>query len=61
MVMALDTLAAAFAEKGEFESARKWQEEAVKASGQEPAEVQAELKARIDLYKQNKPYREELK
>jgi tetratricopeptide (TPR) repeat protein len=57
----LDTLAAAFAEKGEFENARKWQEEAVKASVQEPPEVQAELKARIDLYKQNKPYREELK
>jgi tetratricopeptide (TPR) repeat protein len=57
----LDTLAAAFAEKGEFEKARKWQEEAVKAAGEEPPDVQADIKARIDLYKQNKPYREALK
>ena len=57
----LDTLAAAFAEKGQFDQALKWQEEAVKAAGQEPAEIQADLKSRIDLYKQNKPYREEQK
>ncbi len=57
----LDTLAAAFAEKGEFANAIKWQEEAVKASSQEPPEVQADIKTRIELYKQNKPYREEQK
>jgi tetratricopeptide (TPR) repeat protein len=57
----LDTLAAAFAEKGEFANALKWQEEAVKMASQEPPEVQADIKARIDLYKQNKPYREAFK
>jgi tetratricopeptide (TPR) repeat protein len=57
----LDTLAAAFAEKGEFDTAIKWQEEAAKAAAQEPPEVQADIKARIDLYKQKKPYREEQK
>ncbi len=54
----LDTLAAAFAEKGEFANALKWQEEAVKASSEEPDEVKADLKSRVELYKQNKPYRE---
>jgi tetratricopeptide (TPR) repeat protein len=54
----LDTLAAAFAEKGDFDSAIKWQEEAVKASGKEPPDIQADIKSRIDLYKQKKPYRE---
>jgi len=57
----LDTLAAAYAEKGEFENARKWQEAAVKAAGEETPDVQADIKSRVDLYKQNKPYREELK
>jgi tetratricopeptide (TPR) repeat protein len=57
----LDTLAAAFAEKGEFDKARQWQEAAIKAAGEEPPDVQEEIKARIDLYKQNKPYREVLK
>ena len=57
----LDTLAAALAEKGEFDTAIKWQEEAVKASGQETPEIQADIKSRIELYKQKKPYREEQK
>lgn len=57
----LDTLAAAFAEKGEFDNARKWQEAAVKAAGEEPPDVQADIKSRVDLYQQNKPYREVLK
>jgi tetratricopeptide (TPR) repeat protein len=54
----LDTLAAAFAEKGEFTDALKWQEEAVKAASKEPEEVQADIKSRVELYKQKKPYRE---
>jgi tetratricopeptide (TPR) repeat protein len=54
----LDTLAAAFAEKGEFANAVKWQEEAVKAAAEEPEEVQADIKSRVEIYKQNKPYRE---
>ena len=54
----LDTLAAAYAEKGEFSNAVKWQEEAIKAADKEPEEVQADIKSRVELYKQNKPYRE---
>jgi tetratricopeptide (TPR) repeat protein len=54
----LDTLAAAYAEKGEFANAIKWQEEAVKAADKEPEEVQADIKSRVEIYKQNKPYRE---
>lgn len=57
----LDTLAAAFAEKGEFDTAIKWQEEAVKAAAKETPETQADIKSRIELYKQKKPYREEQK
>ena len=54
----LDTLAAAFAEKGDFNDAVKWQEEAVKAADKEPEEIQADIRTRVDLYKQKKPYRE---
>lgn len=57
----LDTLAAAFAEKGEFDTAIKWQEEAVKAAEKETPETQTDIKSRIELYKQKKPYREEQK
>jgi serine/threonine-protein kinase len=57
----VDTLAAAHAEKGEFDDAVKWQKEAVSLAGQEPEELQAELKSRIDLYTGKKPYREEPK
>ena len=57
----LDTLAAAYAEKGEFGDALKWQEEAVKQAGEENAEMQADLKSRVELYRQKKPYREILK
>ena len=57
----LDTLATAFAEKGEFAQAVQWQEEAVKAAAQQPADVQADIQSRVQLYKQNKPYREPLK
>jgi len=54
----LDTLAAAFAEKGDFTEALKWQEKAVETVGDEPAAVQDEIKKRVDLYREKKPYRE---
>jgi len=57
----LDTLAAAYAEKGDFPNALKWQELAVKLSAQEPPEVQQDIKSRIALYEKKEPYREELK
>jgi tetratricopeptide (TPR) repeat protein len=57
----LDTLAAAYAEKGDFAAALKWQELAVKLSEKEPPEVQTDIKSRIALYTEKKPYREALK
>jgi tetratricopeptide (TPR) repeat protein len=57
-----DTLAAAYAERGDFESAVKWQTKALELkldvlSDKKPEE----LRARLELYKSGKPYREELK
>jgi serine/threonine-protein kinase len=52
----LDTLAAAHAELGRFEDAIRWQEKAVKmvAPDQRP-----EYEARLELYRAEKPYRDE--
>ena len=33
----------------------------MKYAGEEPPDVQADLKSRIPLYEQKKPYREEIK
>ena len=57
----LDTLAAAYAENGDFDNAVKWQREAVKLAGDEPPDVQEDLKSRIPLYEGKKPYREVIK
>jgi hypothetical protein len=57
----LDTLAAAYAEKGEFDAALEWQTKAVQTAKDEPQEVRTELESRIPLYKARKPYREEPK
>jgi tetratricopeptide (TPR) repeat protein len=57
----LDTLAAAYAEKGDFDEAVKWQKTAADLAGAEPPEVQADIKSRIALYEQKKPYREAMK
>lgn len=57
----LDTLAAAYAEKGDFSAALKWQELAVKLSDNEPPDVQTDIKSRIALYEKKEPYREVLK
>jgi hypothetical protein len=51
----LDTLAAAYAEMGDFAAAAYWQSTAVSMV---PAESSAEYKARLKLYDNNKPYRD---
>jgi tetratricopeptide (TPR) repeat protein len=51
----LSTLAAAYAEAGDFDNARKWSEKAVELGDDE---VKEELKKELDSYKQNKPFRE---
>ena len=51
---ALDTLAAAHAEKGNFDEAQKWQAKAIKlAAG---AAESRGMKSRLELYKAGKPY-----
>ena len=51
---ALDTLAAAYAENGRFDDAVRWQKRSL---GYAPEKSKAELKARLKLYEQGKPYR----
>jgi len=53
----LDTLAAAFAEAGEFDQAVKWAQEAVRHA---PAEEQSGMEDRIKMYKNREPFRESL-
>ena len=52
----LETLAAAYAETGDFDSAVKWQTKAI-ALEADPKEKE-EYQARLMLYRENKPYRE---
>ena len=58
----LSTLAAAYAETGDFESARKWAAQAVEAKPSEHAEASRkdELKKELESYQANKPWREAL-
>lgn len=51
----LDTLAAAYAEDGDFAAAQKWQKKALDLA---PQTEQAELRSRFDLYRARKPYHE---
>jgi tetratricopeptide (TPR) repeat protein len=51
----LETLAAAYAELGDFEQAIRWQSQAVSLL---PADRNADLRARLHLYRSGTPYRE---
>jgi tetratricopeptide (TPR) repeat protein len=54
----VDTLAAAYAEAGEWDEAVKWQEEAAKlAEKSHPKDVKG-MNERLMLYKEKRPYRE---
>jgi WD40 repeat protein/serine/threonine protein kinase/tetratricopeptide (TPR) repeat protein len=57
--MHVDTLAAAYAEIGDFDAAAKWQKKAISSlTKKEPAEWPAQFEARLRLYESGKPYRE---
>ena len=54
-----DTLAAAYAENGDFTHAREWE---VKAIAREKSDKKkGQYTARLELYRQQKPYRDEVK
>ena len=53
----LSTLAAAYAETGDFETAAKWSGKAVEL-GVEDKEVDDQLKKELESYQQKKPWRE---
>ncbi len=57
----LSTLAACYAETGDFENARKWSEKAVELGAEEDNEQLEQLKRELEGYKENKPWREEQK
>lgn len=53
----IDTLAAAYAENGDFDKAKEWEAKAIKMATAEKSKE--EYRSRLELYKQKKPYREE--
>jgi tetratricopeptide (TPR) repeat protein len=53
----LDTLAAAYAEAGDFDQAIKWQQRAIELNASDADFVKGG-KERLELYRQHKPYRE---
>ncbi len=55
----LDSLAAAYAESGDFEKAKEWEAKAIELATAEKDKQR--LRGRLELYKQGKPYHEELK
>ncbi len=57
----LSTLAAAYAESGDFEKAREWSSKAVEIGSEEDNEQLDQLKKELEGYKANKPWREEQK
>ena len=60
----IDTLAAAYAESGDFEKAKEWEAKAIELADAEksaPDTQKAEMASRLELYKQGKPYHEEPK
>jgi WD40 repeat protein/tetratricopeptide (TPR) repeat protein/tRNA A-37 threonylcarbamoyl transferase component Bud32 len=55
----VDTLAAAYSETGDFDSAVKWQKKAISLlTKEDPAEWPGEFDERLKLYESGKPYRE---
>jgi tetratricopeptide (TPR) repeat protein len=54
----IDTLAAAYAEAGNFEEAVKWETKALEMAAEKD---KPRYQSRLDLYKSGKPYREEPK
>jgi tetratricopeptide (TPR) repeat protein len=54
----LSTLAAGYAEKGNFEEAIKWSEKAVELGKEAKNEQIDQLEKELESYKQNKPWRE---
>jgi len=52
----LDTLAAAYAESGQFDKAVESQEKAIELA---PDDEKADFETRLKLYQEGKPYREE--
>jgi len=53
----LSTLAAGYAEKGDFETAKKWSAKAVEL-GAKDQDVDDQLKKELESYKEQKPWRE---
>ncbi len=51
----LDTLAACYAESGDFDAAVRWQTKAIE---QAPQSQKADFRSRLELYRAGKPYRE---
>jgi len=52
----LDTLAAAYAETGDFENAIKWQQQALRLA---PADQKERFQSRLTVYQEGKPFHEE--
>jgi tetratricopeptide (TPR) repeat protein len=57
----IDTLAAAYAEAGDWEDAVKWQQEAITLAEKESPDDVKGMKERLELYKGKKPFREQPK
>jgi len=55
----LSTLAAAYAEKGDFDQAKKWSEKAVELGREEKNEQLDQLELELKSYQDGKPWREE--
>ena len=62
--LCIGTLAAAYAESGDFDKAKEWQAKAIEMATTDKSvqdNDKAQAAARLELYKQNKPYHEEVK
>ena len=57
----LDTLAAAWAEAGDFDAAVEWQENALGILAKNDEQNRKDFEARLTLYRAKKPYHEEPK